>query len=113
MLQCLCAEYAAKMDIVWEDLTIDVGDKHVVRRMSGTARAGRMIAVMGPEAYNYQVGHCVGAFLAFSCIFAWLCYDSSVLCQRVRPTRQPYHHPGHGVPPPNTHPLLTRRPCVP
>lgn len=46
---------------------------------------GIVIAVMVPEAYNYQVGHCVGAFLAFSCIFAWLCYDSSVLCQRMVP----------------------------
>jgi hypothetical protein len=26
------------MDIVWEDLTITVGEKVVVRRMSGTAR---------------------------------------------------------------------------
>eukprot|EP01043_Picozoa_sp_COSAG02_P096937 COSAG02_NODE_33178_length_504_cov_0.837037_1_plen_68_part_10 len=36
------------MDIVWEDLTIAVGEKPVVRRMSGTARSGRMVAVMGP-----------------------------------------------------------------
>ena len=36
------------MDIVWDDLTIDVGDKPVVRRLSGAARSGRMIAVMGP-----------------------------------------------------------------
>jgi ABC-type multidrug transport system ATPase subunit len=36
------------MDIAWEDLTIAVNGKPIIRRMSGRARAGRMIAVMGP-----------------------------------------------------------------
>ena len=35
------------MDLTWDELHVSIGDKNILHGISGVARSGRMLAVMG------------------------------------------------------------------